>query len=81
MSASDPVTLTLAEYENLRIDAQVQANNAHALGDALAKLKAAAQALVDNREETDPDELQGWITDLEEAIPCDDCLQAPCVCP
>jgi hypothetical protein len=24
--------------------------------------------------------LQGWITELEENIPCEDCLHAPCCC-
>lgn len=87
MSDMPPVTLTYAEYEDFYAKIRSLDSEVHGLGSALDNLKKAAQAVVDHRDCDDLnnlsayEELQGFITELEEAIPCDDCLQAPCVCP
>lgn len=73
-------SISAEDYEDLHAQLYAERTNVQALSEALHKLQKAAQEVVNNRDTT-LDELQGFIMDLEEAIPCDCCLQAPCVCP
>jgi hypothetical protein len=69
-----------AEYEDLHNSLKELDNEVYFLSKALSNLKQAAQQVILNREMPIED-LQGAITDLEEALPCDNCLHAPCECP
>lgn len=77
------ITLTADEHEEMHAKILSLDNQVYALGNALLLLKKAAQEAVDDylSPSATYNSMEQSMAGLAEAIPCDDCLQAPCVCP
>lgn len=78
--SEEQIAALAAELYEAREDLQWEQQNSAHVGAALDALKAAARAVIDARD-GDALQLQDAITDLQEAIPCEDCICAPCRCP
>jgi len=70
----------MAALDDLRGQLDTQSRINEVMGLALTNLTREAQQVI-NLRDAGADVLQDAITGLEEMIPCDDCLHAPCVCP
>lgn len=74
-------SISAEDYENLHADLMAAKSLSAAQSEALERLIKAVDNLLANRDTPDLENLQGYITDVEEACPCPACLGAPCVCP